>query len=185
MLRASKIELEGARMRCFRFAKVIIKDIYPCIALLAVLPFTLNLCAQDQGRAQDEPRFDRVVIESLDPDAWNGVVFMAKAYQQQISFGLRVGSRRGQFLDGEKIFGAVSEVGPHAPDASYCRVSWRHPAHEAPVTLEWSRLDETTVVGRLNSTQGLQLVLETYFPNSAAGTSGTYAVDESPPRHSR
>ena len=77
---------------------------------------------------QGEPRFDRVVIESLDPDAWTGVVFMARAFEQQISFGLRVGSRRDRFLDGTKIFGAVSEVGPHAPDASYCRVSWRHPA---------------------------------------------------------
>ena len=47
------------------------------------------------------------------------------------------------------------------------------------MTLEWSRIDETTVVGRLTSTQGLQLVLETYFPNSAGGQSGTYAVDES------
>ena len=119
------------------------------------------------------------MIESLDPDAWNGVVFMAKAYQQQISFALRVGSRGGDLLDGEKIFNAVSEVGPHAPDASYCRMSWRHPAHEAPVTLEWSRINETTVVGRLNWGQGLQLGLETYFPNSAGGATGNYAVDES------
>jgi len=144
-----------------------------------MLFFTHGLFAQERGGAQGEPRFDRVVIESLDPDGWNGVVFMAKAYQQQISFALRVGSRRGHFLDGEKIFNAVSEVGPHAPDASYCRVSWRHPAHQAPVTLEWSRIDATTVVGRLNSTQGLQLVLETYFANSAGGATGNYAVDES------
>jgi hypothetical protein len=149
------------------------------LALPAFLFLTSGLFAQERGRAQGEPRFDRVVIESLDSDAWNGVVFMAKAYQQQISFGLRVGSRRGHFLDGQKIFSAVSEVGPHAPDASYCRVSWRHPAKEAPVTLEWSRLDGTTVVGRLNSTQGLQLVLETYFPNSSQGATGTYAVDGS------
>ena len=86
---------------------------------------------------------------------------------------------RGDLLDGEKIFNAVTEVGPHAPDASYCRVSWRHPAHETPVTLEWSRIDETTVVGRLTWGQGLQLGLETYFPNFAGGAAGTYVVDES------
>jgi len=148
------------------------------LALLTILIFAQRLCAQERIGMQAEPRFDRVVIESLDPDAWNGVVFMAKAYHQQIAFGLRVGSRRGHFLDGEKIFNAVSEVGPHAPDASYCRVSWRHPPLEAPVTLEWSRLDATTVVGRLNSRQGLQLVLESYFPNSTEGTTGNYAVDE-------
>jgi hypothetical protein len=141
--------------------------------------FPHGLPIQARERPQGGPRFDRVLIEALDPDAWNGVVFLAKAYQQQISFGLRVGSRRGQFLDGEKIFHAVSEVGPHAPDASYCRVSWRHPAHFAPITLEWSRLDETTVVGRLTSTQGAQLVLETYFPDSAGGTTGNYTVNES------
>jgi hypothetical protein len=137
------------------------------------------LFARGQGGAQGEPRFDRVIIESLDADAWNGVVIMPLAYQVQFSFGLRVGTRRGNFLDGEKIFQAVNEVGPHAPDASYCRMGWRNPAREAPVTLEWSRLDKTTVVGRLSTTQGLQLVLETYFPNSGAGTTGNYTVDES------
>ncbi|MGO8788651.1 MAG: MGH1-like glycoside hydrolase domain-containing protein [Terriglobia bacterium] len=166
-------------MGCLQLIESNLNRVYLILTLLAVFCLTCGLFAQERATAQNEPRFDRVVIESLDPDAWNGVVFMAKAYQQQISFGLRVGSHRGHLLDGEKIFGAVSEVGPHAPDASYCRVSWRHPPLEAPVTLEWSRIDETTVVGRLNSAQGLQLVLETYFPNSAGGTSGTYAVDAS------
>jgi hypothetical protein len=163
----------------FRFAKVMNSKPYLFLALLGILLFTPSLWAQERGRAQGEPHFDRVVIDSLDPDAWNGVVIMAKAYQQQISFGLRMGSRRGEFVDGEKIFNEVSEVGPHAPDASYCRVSWRQSERQAPITMEWSRIDETTVVGRINSTQGLQLVLETYFPNSAIGQTGTYAVDES------
>ena len=148
------------------------------LSLLGILSLPSALFAQDPQGTQGGPRFDRVVIESIDPHAWNGVVFMAKAFQQDISFGLRVGSRREDFLDGEKIYTAVNEVGPHAPDASYCRLSWRHPARQAPVTLEWSRLNETTVIGRLVSKQGLQLVLETYFPNSALGTSGNYSVDE-------
>jgi len=138
------------------------KRLFLGVAGLAILFLTNSLFSQERASVEGEPRFDRVVIEALDPDAWNGVVFMAKAYQQQVSFGLQVGSRHGGFLDGEKIFNAVNEVGPHAPDASYCRVSWRHPPQQAPITLEWSRLDETTVVGRLNSsTQNLQLVLET------------------------
>ena len=166
-------------MGFIRFAKLLNYRLFSTLALLVILFLTPRLPAQERERAQGEPRFDRVVIESLDPDAWNGVVFMAKAYQQQISFALRVGSRRDNFLDGAKIFSAVSEVGPHAPDASYCRVSWRHPQHQARVTLEWSRIDETTVVGRLNSTQGLQLVLETYFPSFGGGATGAYSVDES------
>jgi hypothetical protein len=165
-------------MGFIRFTKAIISRSCPSLVLLAILFFTPGLFAQERIRTQGEPRFDRVVIGSLDAEAWNGVVFMVKAYQQQVSFALRMGSRRAEFLDGEKIFNALSEVGPHAPDASYCRVSWRY-QFEAPVTLEWSRLDETTVVGRLNSTQGIQLVLETYLPDSTGEATGTYAVDES------
>ncbi len=148
------------------------------VSFLTILLFTPSLRAQERERTQGEPHFDHVIIESLDPDGWNGMVFIAKAYEQKISFALRVGSRREHFLDGDKIFRAVNEVGPHAPDASYCRVSWRHPSRNAPVTMEWSRIDSTTVVGRLNSTQGLQLVLETYFFKYAGGGTGTYEVDE-------
>jgi hypothetical protein len=166
-------------MESIRFSEVMNGKLFLLLSLSMILLFTPRLGAQEREKAQGEPHFDRVVIDSLDPDAWNGVVIMARAYQQQISFGLRVGSRRNEFEDGEKIFDEVSEVGPHAPDASYCRVSWRQIDRHAPITLEWSRLNETTVVGRLNSTQGLQLVLETYFPNSAIGQSGNYAVDES------
>jgi hypothetical protein len=166
-------------MEHFKFAKVISRKLFLGLALAGILPSIQGLRAQERSSAQGGPHFDRVMIDSLDPDAWNGVVIMARAYQQQISFGLRVGSRRGEFEDGEKIFREVSEVGPHAPDASYCRVSWRQSERQAPVTLEWSRIDETTVVGRISSTQGLQLVIETYFPNSALGQSGTYEVDES------
>lgn len=133
----------------------------------------------NDSAAPGEPRFDRVMIDALDPDAWGGIVFLAKAYQQQVSFALQVGSRGGDYQDGQKVFGAVSEVGAHAPDASYCRLSWKHPGHEAPVTLEWSRLNETTVVGRVAWGPGLQVGLETYFPNFAGGASGTYEVDGS------
>ncbi len=130
---------------------------------------------------QSSPKFDSVSIEAFDADAWNGVVFLARAFNQPTPFALRVGSRSGGFLDGEKIFDAVGEVGPHAPDASYCRVAWRHSPREALVTLEWSRLDATTVVGRLSAAKDFQLVLETYFPYLGVdwGTQGFYAIDES------
>ncbi len=167
-----------------RLSKAVCNRPLLILPLVTNLVFALNLRAQQRGGSDGEPRFDRVMIDALDADAWNGVVIMAKAYQQQISFALRVGSRRGHIwgdhiLDGEQIFDAVNEVGPHAPDASYCRLSWRRPPHEAPVTLEWSRLDATTVVGRLNSAQGFQLVLETYFPSPGGRTTAAYAVDES------
>jgi hypothetical protein len=130
---------------------------------------------------QGTPHFDSVAIDALDPDAWNGVVFLARAFNQPTPFALRVGSRSGDFLDGDKIFDAVREVGAHAPDASYCRVAWRHFPREALVTLEWSRVDPTTVVGRLSAAQDFQLVLETYFPylGTSWGTQGFYSVSDS------
>jgi hypothetical protein len=143
---------------------------------------SLLLCiARGNGFAQRASSFDSVHIDAFDPEAWNGIVFLTRAFNQPAPFALRVGSRSGGFLDGNEIFDAVGEVGPHAPDASYCRLAWRHHPREALVTLEWSRLDQTTVVGRLTAAQDFQLVLETYFPYLGVswGTQGFYAVDES------
>src|SRR5258708_5708987 len=77
-------------------------------------------------------------------------------------FAIRAGSKSGNFLDGERIFDAVSEVGPHAPDGFYALVGWRHYPRTSMVTLEWSRIDSTTVVGRLKAPQDIQLVMESY-----------------------
>jgi len=68
--------------------------------------------------AQSNPTYDSVIIDSLDADGWNGVAFLAKAFNQQVPFAIRFGSRSGSFLDGEQIFDAVREVGPHAPNGS-------------------------------------------------------------------
>jgi hypothetical protein len=124
----------------------------------------LTVLAASQAFGQGRPKFDSVAIDALDPDAWNGVVFLARAFHQPASFALRIGSRSGNFLDGADIFKAVGEVGPHAPDASYCRLSWRQQPLQSLITLEWSRIDEDTVVGRLTAPRDVQLVIETYFP---------------------
>jgi hypothetical protein len=122
-----------------------------------------------------------VSIGALDPDAWNGIVFLAKAVQHPASFALRFGSRSGSFLDGSDIFNAIAEVGPHAPDSSYCRVAWRHVPRDALVTLEWSRLDATTVVGRVRAAPDFQIVIETYLPFLGVtwGTQGFFALSQS------
>ena len=179
ILGALNVESGGLPMNCARFCKLTICKRYLHLVLLAILPVTCSLRAQEPKSGQGEPHFDRVVIDSLDATAWNGIVFLAKAYNQQISFGVRMGHARKNFVDGEKIFNMVKEVGPHAPDGSYSRMSWRDYSREAPITLEWSRLNETTVVGRLTSHQGLQLVMETYFPEFDSGRGSAYAVDDS------
>lgn len=132
--------------------------LYP-VALLLVLGASVPCL----GEAKAES-FDRVSIGAFDPDAWNGIVFDSTAFGQQLFFAIRVGSKSGTFLDGERIFDAVSEVGPHAPDGSYALVGWRHYPRTAMVTLEWSRIDNTTVVGRLKAPRGIQLVIEAYSP---------------------
>jgi len=141
--------------------------------------FLLSTGADTLG--QSLPRFDQVEIEALDGDSWNGIVFLARAFNQPAPFALRVGSRSGGFLDGSEIFNAVREVGPHAPDSSYSRLAWRHQPRAALVTLEWSRIDQTTVIGRLAAARDFQLVLETYFPylQVSWGTQGFYSIDES------
>ena len=143
------------------------------------LPFLLSL-ASTLCFGQAAPAFESVRIGALDADAWNGVVFLARAFDQPAVFAVRVGSERGGgFLDGNAIFDAVAEVGPHAPDGSYCRMAWRQPPSEAQVTLEWSRVNETTVVGRLTASPDFRLVLETYFPDLASwGSQGFYHLDE-------
>jgi hypothetical protein len=167
-------------MRKAQCPKLLSRRAIASFTLLIFVFLGYGLPAGAQGSPQAEPRFDSVVIDALDADAWNGVVFLAKAYQQPASFALRIGSRSGSFLDGEKIYHAVGEVGPHAPDASYCRLGWRHSPRETLVTLEWSRLDEKTVVGRLKAPKDIQLVIEAYIPfiHALWGAQGSYTVDE-------
>src|ERR1019366_4963131 len=134
--------------------------------------------------AQGGPKsgvFDRVSIGASDPEAWNGIVFDSSAYGQSLPFALRIGSKSGSFLDGVRIFDAVSEVGPHAPNGSYARVSWRHYPRASAVTLEWAQINATTVVGRIKAPSDIQLVLEAYsvsggFPSGSF--TGTYRISE-------
>ena len=56
------------------------------------------------------------------------------------------------------------KLGPSAPDGSYSRMSWTHSGQNSLITLEWSRLDQTTVVGRITTPPKFRLVIESYFP---------------------
>ena len=54
-------------------------------------------------------------------------------------------------------------------------MGWRHYPRAATITMEWSRIDETTVVGRLKAPSDIQLVIEAYSPDSPYFT-GAYNV---------
>ena len=148
---------------------------------LTVLLALLSVLIVSRSHAQPSPEFDSIIIDSLDPIAWNGIVFLAKAFQQPAFFALRVGSRGGKYLVGNDIFDAIREVGPHSPDGSYCRVSWTQPPRETRVKLEWAKVDRTTVVGRLTAARDIQLVLEAYFPfiPSKIANQGQFSLAES------
>jgi hypothetical protein len=138
-------------------------------AACVFLPGQCCAWAQEPAASQaGKPKFDSVKIDSLDPDGWNGVVFAAKAFHQPANFALRFGSFSQSFIDGAAISDAVREVGPHTPDASYCKVSWQNYPRAALITLEWSRVDKTTVVGRVTAAAAFQIVLETYIPFAAS-----------------
>jgi hypothetical protein len=143
----------------------------------------LLLTASSVAGTQDKPstpKFDSVHVDALDADAWNGVIFAARAFGQPSDFALRFGSFSQSFIDGPAIFDAVREVGPHAPDASYCRMSWSVLPRNALITLEWSRIDETTVVGTITADSDFQIVLEAYIPlaGNSWGLPGVYSVEE-------
>src|ERR1022692_2038720 len=130
--------------------------------LASSIVLTLAFCIPSESLfGQSSPSYDRVAIDSLDADGWNGIVFLPEAFHQKVPFALRIGTQNGDaFLDGEKIFNAVREVGPHAPDGSYCRMAWNPPGSDTLIVLEWSRIDQTTVVGRLTASATFQFVLE-------------------------
>ena len=155
-----------------------------CLGTAFLLILTLNAVS-----AQPASSYSSVRIDALDAPSWAGIVMLAEVEGEPARFGIRFGSivegtnapEGRMFMAPQEIYPHVVEVGPHAPDASYCRMSWKQSPRQAPITLEWSRLDPTTVVGRLSTRSDYRLVAETYFPYSGfqRGSQGYYFVLES------
>jgi hypothetical protein len=120
-------------------------------------------------------------IGALDGRNWCGLVL---APQKDCAFALRFAFKRnGQTAEGNDLFYMVSEVGPNSPDGLYARVRFDlglpvlpadqksetpiyvKPSDEADTaTLEWSRQDERTVIGRLTAPRDAAVLLIQYFP---------------------
>jgi hypothetical protein len=148
--------------------------VLPFVQTVALSLITIACCTVQAASAQS--KFDTMHIGAFDPDAWNGIVFDGTAYQERLTFAIRVGSKGREFLDGERIFTAVDAVGPHAPDGSYASISWRHAPQTAPITLEWARVDDNVVVGRLTAPPGVRLVIEAYSPFETSSTALFHTV---------
>jgi hypothetical protein len=64
-----------------------------CFWLVTALA-TVVLTAPANLAGQSQPKFDSVAIGAFDPEAWNGLVFLARARQQPLNFALRAESSR-------------------------------------------------------------------------------------------
>jgi hypothetical protein len=132
-------------------------------------------------KSEIEYPWKEAYIGALDSRAWSGLVL---APQKDCAFAFRFAfERNGQTADGHDLFYMVSEVGPNSPDGSYARVRFdlglpvlpddkksETPIYIKPAdkddtaTLEWRRVDERTVVGRLVAPRDAGVLLVEYFP---------------------
>jgi hypothetical protein len=152
-------------------------------ALQSIAILLTVLVACPMLRSQD---LQTISVGAIAPEDWNGIAFVTKAFGQTADFGFRIAYREGKgrilgtgpFMAGKDILTRVSEVGDHAPDNSYCRMSWKNLPVNTPVTLEWSAIDSATVLGKLTTRADAQFVFEGYFPFGGLEPTGVYSVDQ-------
>lgn len=136
-----------------------------------------------------------VRIGALQADAWTGLVLSDRPGE---GFGLRFAVERASgvetpdepaVLDRDDFFWLVQDVGPHDPEGRYARVAFDldRPLPEGPgadlqapavlarggppsgLDLEWARVGERAVAGRVRCGFEGTLVLRGYFPWDWAG----------------
>jgi neutral trehalase len=117
-------------------------------------------------------------IGALEGSAWPGMV-IAPGKEAAFAFVLRV-ERGGYTVEGGDFFYLVSEVGPQSPDGQYARVRFdlglpfkkegetpvliKPPSKKQVLTVEWSRRDEKTVIGRILCPDDTRVTLVHYAP---------------------
>jgi hypothetical protein len=124
-----------------------------------------------------------VYMGALDAAAWPGIV-IAPGRDCAFAFRLRI-EKEGRVAEAEDFFYLVSEVGPNSPDGQYARMKYdiglpfhqgietpvriKDPTDSALLTLEWSRQDEKTIVGRFLGPAGVKVSLVFYTPWEGRG----------------
>ena len=114
-----------------------------------------------------------VYIGALEAAGWPGVV-IAPNRESAFGFALKV-EKDGKVAEPGDFFYLVSEVGPNSPDGQYARMKFDlslpfNQGKDTPVrikpssgsdtlTLEWSRQDEKTIVGRVRCPKGIKIFL--------------------------
>jgi hypothetical protein len=122
-------------------------------------------------------------VGALDAAGWPGLV-IAPAVDSAFAFVLRV-EREGEAAEGADFYYLVSEVGSHSPDGLYARVRFdlglpfklgrstpilmKPPPRGQALTIEWSRRDEKSVIGRIVYPEDVRITLVHYFPWGGKG----------------
>jgi len=147
-------------------------------AVLAFLSVSLITVAMVSLQAEIFYPWKGAHIGALEGKEWFGLVLVPA---KGIFFGLRLRvQKEGQTAEGEDFFYLVSEVGPHSPDGSYSRVAAdlslpfkqgndtpvliKPPSKSNVLTIEWSRQDERTVLGRIRAPKNISFQIVHYFP---------------------
>ncbi|HEX2694521.1 MAG TPA: hypothetical protein VHP61_02105, partial [Acidobacteriota bacterium] len=124
-----------------------------------------------------------VYIGGLDAAAWPGLV-LVPGRESAFAFRFRV-EKEGRVAESSDLFFLVSEVGPNSPDGQYARLRFdlglpfrmgrdtpvkiKPAARADTMTLEWSRQDEKTVLGRLRFPKDIKVSMVFYFPWETQG----------------
>jgi len=157
------------------------KRIHISLLLSFILIFTLPAKSEIYYPWKD------ILVGALDASAWAGLMIIP---DKENAFGFRIRVKRGdQVADGIDLFFLVSEVGPHSPDGNYARICFdmslpfgkkretpvlKKPADKSDtLTLEWSRQDEKTVVGKISIPKNIDVHLIHYFPWDRKGKYNT------------
>jgi hypothetical protein len=125
-------------------------------------------------------------IGALDAAGWPGLV-IAPAADAAFAFVLRV-EREGESAEGADFYYLVSEVGAHSPDGLYARMRFdlglplklgratpillKPAPRRQALTIEWSRRDEKTVIGRIAFPAAVRVTIIHYFPWGLKGDYG-------------
>ncbi|NOR21535.1 MAG: hypothetical protein GQ476_02390, partial [Candidatus Aminicenantes bacterium] len=151
------------------------------IFLLSLISFCLLI----QGiYAEIDYRWKDIYIGALEAKAWGGLV-LAPNQESVFAFRIQI-EKENEVADENDIFYLISEVGPHSPDCTYARIKLdlslpfkrgsetpiliKPPSKKDTLTLEWSRQDEKTVVGRITVPSNIKINLVHYFPWNFEGT---------------
>jgi hypothetical protein len=118
-------------------------------------------------------------IGALDGKAWSGLA-LVPSKDTAFAFRFKIEKDDNQVADADDLFYLVSEVGPNSPDGQYARIKFdvslafkqgkdtpiliKPSAGRDTLTIEWSRMDEKTVIGRVRGPEYIRLQVVHYFP---------------------